>query len=412
MKYLIPIVLWCSVVAAMGTLFVVASTTSLFLYRDLVEFEGQQVALGNALPSDWRELSNLSETYLLPPDTSFALQFFSRYAIAKSNNGQAIAGLPRLTVQPVIRDRLRQSGWEVHRLLWLVVAERGTTPRDSSHYWPRAGRGIISLMASFFTQPQSTHPFMMLEVEAGAWPFIDQPYGALAYQEQQGIRVHIRPGNNFERGLVKDSIDVLPSFEGLEVEVSGVTLALAPEFLRDEWEKQLLETFQFANTTPAFMKTLSASNAMGIAERGEHAAIGVRTGAPEFTREVHRWIAEELSYQHLTRQAFRLPDGTVGYEYAPTAVSPVFTPSRSNPACATTKVNTELWLCSNDRQAVLATEAELGEHLLTALAQTSTWRVHIPAAYLQQFPLPNITRIAAEGDANEATVFLTYGKDE
>ncbi len=414
--------LWSgAVVGVVCLVAAVASATSLFFYYRLAVFEGQRLAVGNVLvrqeaaspssfswPQDLPELSRAVEQRLLAEDVTMILPLFSRYVVASAADHHILAGLPRLAVQPTIAGRLRGEGWQVHRLGWFVVAERSALPHQSSYYWQRAAQAGASLLTSMFKHPQTTHPLMLLEIEVGAWPFIDQPYSALAYREQDGIRVYVQQNTNPDQAFVKGRTGSTEPSDNLEIIAPGRLLILAPESMKSRWDEQLLARFHFLNTKPLFTKVLSSQSLIGIAGQEDHLAIGVRQGTSEFTSQVREWISEELSYQYTEKRAFLLPDGTLGYEYVSTATQPTFRPSQSNPACTVTDASIELWLCSDGTQTVFATDANLGEKLLASLAAADSWRVSMPEQYLPQFPLAGISHIMAQGDARQATILFRY----
>lgn len=190
------------------------------------------------------------------------------------------------------------------------------------------------------------------------------------------------------------------SSDVIKIDVPGVALDFLPMNVRNEWNKKLLAVLHFNNTKPDIMGELDKHGQVIIRIDGDGAAIGIEGTDEEkasFTKKIRSWLQDEERYGRPVRRAFKLPDGTLGYELVPGEVKPVLQTDGDGKCLTPLDDKSALWVCGG----IAGTSHQVTQNMVRQL----DWQVQLKGKSIDY--LSGINMILAGGIKNRSrTVIL------
>ncbi len=341
--------------------------TSLWLLWHLVP-EGAKGALAMRTLAD-TELYPLA-TQAVPAEVLPLIDYSSRIAWGGRGESLQMVILPRLRSWKTLPYVLQDRGWHVQRLGILIRATRGhSSTVPFTHALRAYGRVLLR-------ESVPVAPVALVRFENNlALPF-SQPLLLTAVAQQGQVRVVIED-------TAMNPIPPLPlpppaASGQLTLTVPGPMLASLPREVADQVNRLLVTALGFPLTHPNILAAVAAYDTVQIVMERHGAStpptlqLGVMGDTHAFQATVQHWIQEEERRGRLTTRAFRLPDGTLGYEKVPGEIVPVLTASTEG-CWEPVQNRTELWLCTRGTtlgigksQAAALQAAQLSELRLMA----------------------------------------------
>lgn len=326
----------------------------------------------------------------------------SHIAYGRSEEGRVLVILPRLGAQRLLRGHLSATGWHTQRLGLIVRAWDADQPRTS----------VLQALQRSLTHtvlPRLTlYPLLIARADAGSFPTLTTDTNIIGVWRNSHLLVGVTFGQRDFPSHLSASAPIQQPIDVGQLAVGGpgqIVGALTPA-TRTQWNGWLADALAFEHTRPDVLGYLRNQRWIVLSVDSDHIAVGAR--APDgFAGSVRAWVAEEDRYNRLTRRAFRLPDGTIGYEEVPGEHRDVFGTQPDAQGCVTTAQRTkQLWMCSNEQLAVVATDRPLALRQLQA--QQAGWFVDIYEPYVSSLAIPNLFSITARAQGNQALVTFDF----
>lgn len=264
-----------------------------------------------------------------------------RFTSGVSENYSRLVIVPRLGESQAIRAGLTEDGWKVQRAGLLLIAERGLsrTP-DSLADWAKASwEGFHQAGSAVVWQGLPARPILLAAThDSRLIPGLPAPSHLVGRRQRGQLQLvwgrggaWPKPGRSAH--FQGDSQDLLAL-------VPGYVLKLLPQGLTSIWNAWLAEKLHFSHTHPNLMAALSSFDHVIVKNSGENVTLGAIGNPEKFLALAESWFSQETAASQPVTAAFRLPDGTLGYEERPGDLPVIFGPpgadgcSMSDPAVA------------------------------------------------------------------------------
>jgi hypothetical protein len=346
-------------------------------------------------------LSSFIDKYVLPAlplDLSLPREAIKRSAVSISDGNTIIAVEPRHAFSPFAQRRLTEAlkrrGWQVRRLGLVVIAA------NSEQALSRAPRGIRQLTATLrraagqaLNPGDMNRPLAIMTAQAGSIPWYDQPFSAVAIEADNEIEIRYAG-----RGASVIAADYpappFPPENQLTAVLPGIIINDLPEQLKNGWNTLIISRLHLEQSQPDIFKAAAQHNNILVSIQGDQAVIAVQGGKGKFINGFIESIKAEEAYRRPERRAFRLPDGTIGYEMIAGQEQEITPPAAG--ACTAAGA---LILCAGEKTAAVGTE----ETITRAALAPAGWHIRVGARYLHEAALP-LHAVVAAGDGKTAVI--------
>jgi hypothetical protein len=139
---------------------------------------------------------------------------------------------------------------------------------------------------------------------------------------------------------------------------------------------------------------MDQQEAILVSVQGQKAVIAVVGDKAAFAADIRDAIKAEEPYTRPVKHAFRLPDGTIGFEIVAGEQRDTF----SGPASACQQ-DYGLWLCQSNTAAALSNDRSLAEKSLN----DTSWQVRLGSKHLADLPIP-LQGLIATGSESSAVI--------
>lgn len=336
-------------------------------------------------------------------DVAPEARLFSRIAIIRKGEGVAIAGLPHIVDQLHVSDLLVSNGWSVTRLGHLVIARKGI-PESGRVSIAAVQKGLHAIWQNVAIQRAPLAPLVIVHVRANTFSMINKSQHVVIWRNGTAVCM---------AGTSGDGAVAAPSFpcralleqapDAFLFSAPGWALNVLPREMRDALEHHIRERFFFTNSQPALLDHLSRFDRVHYTEQGSDIVLGSTDSAPDFLGAVERWIRAEQAFERIEKRAFRLPDGTIGYEYIPVASDTPFEVNIEYPACRKGPIREHVvHLCVGDESVYITTGGDDPTQLQTVDPQL-LWQVVV-----RRFSLTDALAVDAVMEGADGTYQVAF----
>lgn len=334
---------------------------------------------------------------------------------------------PRLAKQFSAGRTLSQAGWQVQRVgLWLAVRDRSPgslTPKQPLQiFFSAAGSWTRAAISAH----QATYPAALVRIAPGQLSAV--PLGATVAAHMRGNQLAGYYQLN-EKWPTAESSLAYPGQES-EEDAIGLLVALPSSFLpaipgqlRQEWIHWLEGELALSHARAPIAEEISKYGQLSVASGepvrrigGEDISLAVTDGTEEFTAAVEKWAAEETAYHAPTQRAFRLPDGTLGYELVPTTLESFLTLTNEDRNCRGGRNEIlELWVCRAEGWVAISPNQGLAKQHLARLKRPanpadkpSEWQIHIESPRAARLNIPGLAEIVLAGEGPSGSFIVDW----
>lgn len=324
-------------------------------------------------------VANLDARYQLSDQIPVSLQSVRRLAWRRGVEREMIAVVPTLGQGDTVQSELATGAWRYQRLGGLIVASRGNIALPSSRTTLAAGARELGVHLA----PDAL-PFQPLALFS-----IGDIRAYVAHDRQQLLGV-LRRSGAWPNARIARSESAPAS--GLELALGSQALAAIPTDILTRWQEELVNRFALKRSRPALVKELEGFDTVAAVLDADDVAIGARSASASFIQTAEGWLQAEQGYQSPSTVAFRLPDGTLGYEKRPSH-APITWQIVGDGACRTTTLaEVSYWLCRQAEAGALAKSESGARRVLAALSADTPWHVRLGATVADKLTtLPIVT---------------------
>lgn len=347
-----------------------------FMWGIVAQPEGPTVFFDIA-PSLRPAYANLESRYTLSRTLPVNPLSVRRLAWQKNPQTELIALVPARGTTPALKQELAQAGWRYRRLGGLMIAQRGQLPAHNAFSTRTLLRqGARELARHLWRDGLPLQPLAILHLPASSELF-SSGARAVITSRRGSLIVLLRTHNAWPDATVISTTETPAPVSDLELALPGDWLATLPADIASRWQAELWQNFALTESQPAIAKELSQYPSVALRIDKPDAAIGARSSSYAFSRAAEEWLADEQGYRNPTTVAFRLPDGTLGYEKRPTRIPIVWHVVGDGRCRTTTLTDYSYWLCQAGEVGVLARTEASAHQLLDQLRHPPVWRLRL-----------------------------------
>lgn len=335
----------------------------------------------------------LAQGALLPPEVASIAVSSWQLAYARAP-GEMLVVFPAARSSRTTRAVLTGAGWQVVRRGPYLVAARDTVLTTP-------GTVLPALVAWAKTATISVWPLWptLLAVTPPGLSAVDQPLLIVAAASPERWQVVVTDADPPGR------LAVPPPAESDRLLLHSPGMLWRQTARAGGWDQVLARGLDFERTRPAVAAFLGQFPAVTILWRGSlaagEAAVAVDDTTEQFVGAATAWVQEEERRGRLVSRAFRLPDGSLGYEKIPGEAAPVFTPPDRDNCRGPLEGRTTLWLCTRPGRAALGRSKGAAQQALDS-GGTSTFAIQVGAPLRTLLPSvcttpsPGVARLACQ----------------
>lgn len=317
-----------------------------------------------------------------------SLEQVNAVAVSYQGTQQVVVIKPWLKFQFQAKRDLMAAGYQVERLGFIL----------------RASKGVEQPLSKLphFDRSWPTHPVFIATGRPSSIPALTDSFTALGVRTPHGLKMaiawHDQP---LDRRLLNIISPAQPS--GVtSIDVPARTIDVLPQSLAAQLTRQITTQLGFTKTRPAIL-TASPDTRILISLSAAGAAVGQQGNVDEFLQRATTWLQSEDANLHLRKRAFNTPDRTLGYEWIPGKIRPVFTFSPNSDGCYEPLIDRlQLWLCRKLEMAVLASSPAAARESLNTAGQSYYVAGNLPV--VEKLGIPGLVAISLDGQNDYAVI--------
>ena len=257
---------------------------------------------------------------------------------------------------------IARSGWQYDRVgPYIVASEPGKAVLVPSYLEVIQAAGLNPLKNIILQRPQRP---VLIGAIPGEKLGLDQQINLTGLSRDNSIQILSSLDELEYKALSGGNQAVLK--DDLQVSIESGILRNIPSDIHASWNRFISQKINFVNSKPDFMAHFRTAKKIEI--KDSSAGFSLAYSGPDaelFLQEAEVWIQNEERHNRPSRQGFKTPDGTLGYEIVPGDPEPVVE-SWSDNCQAPISGRSTLWLCRQGDKAVLGTSMEVARQALAS----------------------------------------------
>jgi len=324
------------------------------------------------------------------------ISLFGSYIVAKQAQEQqvVIIGVPTIKGQFRVKGVVANNGWIYQRLGHIVVIQMRDKENAENvafetksillRYW-------LKLAANNWT----INPAAILSVSRSYSETVDAEYDLYASVDDNAIEITGRRSDGSKIGSKTEDYQTLVKPEGdLYIKSAGSYVDKIPEHISANLERQLTSSLGLGHTVIQFSALLRQQNQI-IVSVNDNVTIAGQGFPNEFRQEIIAAVSNENAHLNPVKKAFKLPDGTLGYEYVPGEVDTQVEVGEDG--CAQHAYDGHsIWLCEGNNSISASNSRDSAKNNINLLDQYG-WQISINKPYINELNLSGISSLNAAG---------------
>lgn len=301
-------------------------------------------------PALLQRLAPLDNTKL--PPVIFDTSKVRIVGISQTKEDITLAIMPHPLAASGVTTGLSSEGWQLTHVGFFYLCSKKGKPALSWHV-------VMAGLKKLFVNPVPLAPDFVVEADYTA-----TNDGLLAIALKHNTTMKFLTVRDWTTLSAKPVGPHEQEMNVLQVAIPSHLLTGLADNLKAVWNQRIADRLGFRKSTPNFIDYLSQYQNLDYVEDGSGVALAVRGAADSFEKAALDWMLNEDRRSRPARKAFKLPDGSLGYEQVPGASQAILMPY--NGLCrAPIAGKMSLWLCRKDGVAALGTNESLTERMLT-----------------------------------------------
>ncbi len=397
MSWLGKIVAICFFVVILGVSALIGMTRSLWFLTDLIPTQGSATMIGiRQSPGLQQITTELYKQGRISDQIAQYIPQLSRAVFIQDGENRYVVVIPTIAGQRTVPTLFTQDGWRVHRYGWIMIA----APREevlpalsvrafqeaAQHFWLRMAQNNMPY-----------HPVALVSVPEQIGAFHSRGFTILATEEEKTVAIRATEGSQqYEKVLALSPVisrsDI--SERDFTVQIPAKYLATIPSVMKQQWQERIAKELGLIHTKPKFITSVNSESHIFVMNnaRGD-IAFALKGNTNQFVSDVREHIEREAGYDNPVKQSFRLPDGTLGYEYVPSEVSNLWSEDK-NGCMKAQSSNVLIHMCRHDDWIVLANSLDAVS--LARQSITDTFHISIPSDWTNILPLQALQSLFIE----------------
>lgn len=310
-------------------------------------------------------IQSLAAPYQLQRFMPFNPNHVKSFAYARFGSKRILALAPKWKYRADLMHELDQAGLSTQSLGVLIISG------SSYSTWELIGKGLRGMLNIVKNNPSEITPIFIANT----------PFGKVIAQERKTSEAP-------ESGFV--------------VRLPGEFITILPKDIQGQWNQYLSQKISLTSVKANIVQEMGKYSEITIWTSGGDSNDVVLTtvGDPrQWQQIVFGWVRQEQEYRQPVTAAFRLPDGTLGYERRPAENIPgtLFSEAASQPGCVQDQsLGKLLFFCQS------GSTSSFGTKLLdtSQVASRGDWEVFLGKGILTAFNIPKIQSVIASPEAD------------
>jgi|GEM_PF-6840901 hypothetical protein len=359
--------------------------------------EGNVKVAVNSSQSGSQVLSDLLNASLVE-DTTRLFDGAKRYSYIQTDTYSSVILVPKnpflFRDRDLLIEQLNANDWQTTSFGLLIV---GTTQKTEPTLNTLKGT-VGSSLGKYFSRRHPYRPIVVAQGNDGSISLLS------------GDTALVGVATNFGRELkiiIASDLESLPNFSisrpvlsdeanYLAINILGSTIQSVSAQFSDEWNKIIYSKLGFSVTKPPIISYMTVQQTSSMIITNEKAALAIIGDSNALKDVFHQWMKDEEAYLRPQKRAFKLPDGTLGYELVKGDSQVVLAEPDSSGCLESLSEAIKLWLCVSDKGVAVATNKAAAVQELSSIS-ASIQRVALGSDYLQHIdflPIKHLKSLA------------------
>lgn len=332
-------------------------------------------------------------------------QDFGHLVLAKTGNSTQLVGRSKSIFQAArIQQDLQQQGWQVQAIGSFISAQTGATTDvlTGKVLLSRSWHGILQLINHV---KEGINPIGIIHIGKNSIPLADTTYDATITTERQAIKVRIKhPHSQTAPNIPPAKNDPAAVNMGLQFALPGKMLSHIPSNLQSSSLAKVLGDLHITRKQTDLTKIIKEATYIAGTSNQQGSAVAIQANKGNLGSTLQGIVVAEEGYYHPKRHAFRLPDGSIGFELRPSTPPTVW--SQVNESCGYySGQEHQWWVCSNDTIGSIGTNQEVAQKLLVNY-DPNIWIVIVGKDIVPENLQPAIQSIKVTGTSEETSIII------
>lgn len=328
----------------------------------------------------------------------------TRLVYTRSGARESAVVLPRLRQQHLLPKTLADQGWQTKRVGLLLLARRGPAPVPGGEVPTHVllGQALAHFTTALIKDRLPVHPVLLASLSSSALPLLSEEFRLVGDFKEDTLLLTLEQGNAWPKLPSPPSLAPPPGFA---LSIPGSVLPFLPLDSKDQWNQYFWQKLHLTSSQPDLISALTSFSRVQAQGTETGTTLGVIGEEENFVKLADTWVAQEVAYTHPVTRAFRLPDGTLGYEKRPAPVAAAFVGPAVRKGCRSSELS--LFLCQSADQTALGTTPTAADSKVEFEPFISaSWYITLSNAFTGKLALPGISGLVAWGSEKRATLAL------
>lgn len=316
-------------------------------------------------------INELAGKTLLPEKISTLTKKVKKYAYLQNKDYSAVAFVPKNPFlfhdRNIIINTLANHEWQTRNFGLIII---GTTKPDKISL-PNLTATTKLTLDKLISRQHPRKPTIIADLQNSPIPYFKEQTSLVGTTARNGeLKLIIAP-------TLKDLPDFsisgppLPRTEDyLIINVPGQVIENLPQQLKNEWNEILHNKIGLKHTKPPLMEYLSRQQTIRLTIDETGTAITAIGKTKEIQNRLIKWLKAEEAFFRPEKNAFQLPDNTLGYETVPGAPVSIFSPPDLSNCLSPTSEHIKLWICQDRKSVSIATDKQMAVKETAAISPT------------------------------------------
>lgn len=388
---------------------------SLWFLWYLLPEEKIKIAVNSTQPGS-QIITDILSAFPIKEDTVKLLNSAKRYSYAQTDKGSVIALVPKnpflFKDRNLLINELRNNNWHTINFGLVIIGKNNnSTPNLSS-----LRSVIINTYNKLLSRQHPYKPTIIAQSNNSSIPLLS---GDTAL-----VGVVSRKNKEF-KAIIAPSLSNMPNFSisgpalpnqanHLTINIPGKSINAVSTKFSNEWNDIIYSKLGFSATSPPIISYMAVQQTSSMTITNEKAALAMIGDTNSLKGVFHQWMQEEEAHSRPQKHAFRLPDGTIGYELIKGETQPVLSAPDSSGCLAPISEAIKLWLCQNDKGISIATSRADAMQELSSIS-SSVQTITIGNDYLQRLdflPVKHFQSLSLYSSGEYTMITTSLKQDE
>lgn len=324
----------------------------------------------------------------------------NRFVYSRAAASEEIVIAASIWHQASIQQVLMNNGWQVKRFGLLIRAARGENLPENASFRELAGK--------FYQAPIPARAVALVSfTPTSSNKDVQSLLGYIRWETPTRLALNLTKNSKVSKRYA------FPNFQNkkLQVALPSAVLSYLPEKNTAPWETVIQKKLGFEKTHPNLRELIAKEQGVTLVMDGDNLGLGIQTQNPAAVANIFKaWFASEEAHRHPNRRAFRLPDGTIGYEKTAGAAAPAFPSEFDHENCLESLLpDLKVWLCKGESSLSLSSQKSIAQQVRSALPG-ATWVLQLGQEYAESLPFANLESVVASGDEAGGMLWLSFRK--